>query len=86
MNEFLESSFKLKLRKSAEEGILIAVKWGLIIFLILWSYNYSMNTRNMAANGESAAAAIGEFQRTGWLPKLPAPLKSEIEKKDGKGN
>lgn len=70
MNEFLERSFKSKLIRAAEEGILLAVKWGIIVLVILWAYNFSINTRTLAINGDSAARAIVEFQKVGALPPL----------------
>ncbi len=58
------------LKGAAKEGVLIAVKWGLLVALIVYAFNFSMNTYTMANNGQTAAIVIRELQTKGWLPKL----------------
>ena len=74
-----ETEFRTKLVKAIEEGVLIFVKFGLIIVLIILSIEYALKIKQAALNGEQAAIAINEYQQKGWLPKFPIS-----EKKDEK--
>ena len=68
---------KDKLVKAFEEGILITVKYGIIIVVIIYTFNFMNGTRQMAINGNSAALAIQELQSKGWLPKFPIEQKEK---------
>jgi len=63
-------TFIERLKGAAQESVLIAVKWGLIILIILTAVNYVTKIRTAALNGEQAAIAIVEFQKKGWLPQI----------------
>ena len=65
--------FRVHLRVAAEAGILLFVKWGLVVALVLGSVDYLTKVRTMAINGQNAAAAILEYQRRGQLPPLTPP-------------
>lgn len=59
-----------RLKFAATEGLLIFVKYGLIIILIIISVNYFFRVHQAAINGEQAAIAINEFIKKGWLPEI----------------
>lgn len=61
-------TFKDQLKEKFKEGLLLITKYGLIIAIILYSFNFYMQTRAMAENGNQAAMAIREMQEKGWLP------------------
>lgn len=63
-------TYKDMLLEAFKEGLLLLVKWGLLIAAIVYAFNYSLQTRNMALNGNQAAIAINELQQKGWLPKF----------------
>jgi hypothetical protein len=82
-NVFAPPTFQELLKEKFQQGLLLLVKWGLLIAAIVYAFNYSLQTRNMAMNGEQAALAINEFINKGWLPKLAngeAPKKMELVK------
>ena len=60
--------FYSKLELAVKEGILLLVKYGFLLAAIVWAFNFSMNTRNMAITGQQTAALISELQKKGWLP------------------
>lgn len=65
-----------------KEGILLLVKYGLLIAAIVYAFNYSLQTRQMSQNGEQAAILLVELQRKGYLPQLvngQVPDKAKIE-------
>lgn len=66
-----------RLKEAAQDGILLLVKYGLIIFVIVYVYLFLMQTRQAAINGEQAAMALNEYIAKGWLPKFPIPEKKE---------
>lgn len=61
-------TYKDKLIESLKEGLLLLVKYGLIIILIVYSYLFFMSTYQMSINGNNAAVAIRMFQEKGYLP------------------
>lgn len=71
--------YKDKLIEAFKDGLLIVAKYGLIVVLIWYAFNYSLQTRNMAINGEQATLAINEYINKGWLPKL---INGEAPKKE----
>lgn len=64
------SYFKELLVDAFKEGLLLLVKYGLIVFLIWYGFNFSLDTRNKASNGEQAAILLLELQKKGYLPQL----------------
>lgn len=63
-------TFYDKLIEASKEGILILVKWIFISVAMYYTFNYSMQTRDMAVNGHNAAAAINKYIEKGWLPQI----------------
>lgn len=53
-----------------KEGLLLLVKWGLLVGFIIYGFNYSLDTRNKSVNGEQAAILLIELQKKGYLPQL----------------
>lgn len=76
--------FKEVLIKNIQEGILLLVKYGLIIGFIIFSYLIMMNTYQMANNGNQAAIAINEYIKNGYLPSFPLKPKSNESKNESK--
>lgn len=62
--------FIFHLKENFKDGLLLLVKWGLLIAAIIYAFNFSMQTRDMAINGQQAAAFLSELQKKGWLPKI----------------
>lgn len=63
--------FKETLIKNFQEGLYLLVKYGLIIIVIVYAYVFMMNTYQMANNGNSAAIAINDYIKNGYLPSFP---------------
>lgn len=61
---------KYRLIEALKEGLFISVKWGILIALIVYFYNFSMQTRQAAINGEQAALAMRMMQEKGYLPQF----------------
>jgi hypothetical protein len=53
-----------------KDGLLLLAKYGVLIAAVIYLFNYSMNTRQMAMNGEQAAVAIKIMQEKGYLPQF----------------
>lgn len=63
-------TYKDKLIEALKEGLLLLVKYGLIIVLVIYSYLFLMNTYQMSINGNNAAIAIRMLQEKGYLPSF----------------
>jgi hypothetical protein len=74
-----------KLKRAGEEGILLLVKYGLIIAFIIFAFKYFLTIQQMAINGQQAAIYLMELQKKGWLPQIINGQVSEkvIEKSSG---
>lgn len=48
------------------EGLYLLLKYGMLVAIIVWAFNYSLGTRDMAIN---ANVAINAYMNQGWLPK-----------------
>lgn len=66
-----------RIKEAIEDGIIITVKYGMIILILFYVMNFTMQVYQMSVNGQQAAIAIREFQDKGYLPKFP------ITQKDG---
>ena len=53
-----------------KSGVLLLVKYGLIVIAILYAYAFMNATYNKASNGEQAAILLLELQKKGYLPQL----------------
>lgn len=56
--------------ESLKDGLLLLVKYGVLIAAIVYAFNFSMQTRTAAVNGEQAALIINEYIAKGWLPAI----------------
>lgn len=77
-------NYKEQFKEALKEGLLLLVKYGLLILAIIYAFNFSLQTRDMAVNGTQAAIAIKSFQQKGWLPQFvngEAPDKPSQDKK-----
>lgn len=63
-------TFKEQLINNLKDGLLLLAKYGLIIIAILLAYNHINETRQMAINGQNAAAYLIQLQQKGYLPQL----------------
>lgn len=63
-------SFKYKIKLAAESGLLLFIKYGLILLLIYVGINYVTRINQAALNGEQAAIIIREYQIKGYLPSV----------------
>lgn len=62
--------FKHKLKRAVEEGLLIFIKYSLVLILAWFAVNYLTRINQAALNGEQAAVAIQMFQQKGYLPQF----------------
>lgn len=62
--------FKDQLIEALKEGLLLLVKYGLIVIAIVYSFLFMNQTRDMAINGNNAAIAIKMMQEKGYLPQF----------------
>lgn len=62
--------FKMKLKKAAEEGLLLFIKYVLVAGLIYISLNMISNIIAGSQNGTSAAVYLNQLQNKGYLPKV----------------
>ena len=65
-----ESFFRDRLKFAMEEGILLVVKYGLVLLIIVFALNYFSQISQAALNGQQAALAIRLFQSKGYLPQI----------------
>lgn len=65
-----DAMFKFQLKKAAEAGLLLFVKWGLVLILVIFAFNYFTRVNQAALTGEQAAIAVRMFQEKGWLPQF----------------
>ena len=72
--------FWTRLRQAAEDGVLLAVKWGVVVivlgFLGLWALGDYTLVRQRAYNGQIAFEAIQQAQqRQSGMTTSPTPPK-----------
>ena len=79
-------NYKDRLTEAFKDGLLLFVKWGLLIVAIVYAFTFMLNTRDMAINGQQAAIAINEYIKKGWLPKIINGEVPEKSKEDNKIN
>jgi hypothetical protein len=76
-------SYKEQLVEALKNGLLLLVKYGLLIVAIVYAFSFSIQTRDMAVNGNQAAIAIVELQKKGWFPVFKD---GTVPNKDGSSN
>jgi hypothetical protein len=62
--------YRTRMKKAAEEGLLLFIKYALLIGLIYFSVNIFSNIIAGASNGTSAAIYLNQLQNKGYLPKV----------------
>lgn len=62
-------AFKTRLKKAAEEGILIFVKYALVALLLFGALQYFNVLVSGAQNGTQSALYLSELIQKGYLPK-----------------
>lgn len=63
-------SFKDRLKKAAEEGLLLFAKYGLVLLLAYFALAFGTNIMSGSVNGTQSALYLNELQQKGWLPKV----------------
>lgn len=84
-------SFKDQLIEAGKSGILLFVKYILIVAAIIYAFNFSLNTRQMAESGLNAAVALNKYMSKGYLPQfnngeIPDKPVVKDDAKTGNGN
>ncbi len=78
-------NYKEELIEAFKNGLLLLVKWGLLIAAVIYAFNFSLETRRAAINGEQAAILINEYMKKGYLPKLEnGQIPDKIDKPQAK--
>ena len=77
MNEFLP-----KLKNAFEEGLLIFIKYVLVIALAFLIVNYATRINQAALNGEQAAIYLNLLQQKGYLPPVQNGTVPDLPKKE----
>lgn len=62
--------FKLQLKRAAEQGLLLFVKYGLVLLLAYFALTFGTNVVAGSQNGTQAAIYLNQLQLKGWLPKV----------------
>lgn len=63
-------TFKEQLKEAFKEGLLLLVKYGLLVAVVIYALFFSNQTYQAARNGEQAAIAIMKLQQKGYLPQF----------------
>lgn len=63
-------TFKRRLKKAGEEGLLIFTKYALVLVLAFLAIQYATSLISGANNGTNSAIYLNELQNKGWLPKV----------------
>lgn len=65
----LQVPYKMRLKKAAEEGLLLFAKYGLLLFLVWLSLNFVNGLIAGSQNGTQSAIYINQLIEKGYLPK-----------------
>lgn len=65
-----EEPFKTKLKSAMEQGLLLFVKYALVLVLTYVALQFGLNIVSGAANGTNAVLYLKEVQDKGYLPKV----------------
>ena len=83
MRQLINPTFKQLLKKNAEAGLLIFVKWGLALILAYFALTFGTQLVTGSINGTQSAIYLNELQNKGYLPKVvngQVPPKPEVER------
>ena len=70
VGHFHKDSYKNRLKRAGEEGLLIFIKYALVLVLAFFALNYLTSVISGAANGTNAVLYLTELQNKGYLPKV----------------
>lgn len=63
-------SYKQRLKKAAEEGLLLFTKYALVIILAYLALLFATNVVSGSTNGTQSALYLQELQNKGYLPRV----------------
>lgn len=75
-------TYKMKLKKAGEEGLLLFVKYGLVVILAWFALTFVNNLIAGSQNGTTAVMYINEAIAKGHLPKA---VNGSIPQKEAEG-
>lgn len=82
-----EAMFRTRLRYAAEQGLLLFVKYALVVGLIWFSVNAITNVVAGSVNGSNALNYLNEAISKGYLPKtVNGQVPPKMEKDDAKNS
>ena len=80
MRQLVNPTFKQLLKKNAEAGLLIFVKWGLALILALLALQFLTNVITGSVNGTNAINYLNQAVEKGYLPKaVNGQIPSKVE-------
>ena len=62
-------SYKSRIKRAAEEGLLIFIKYGLALILAFFALQYMTSIISGASNGTNSPLYLNELISKGYLPK-----------------
>lgn len=75
-----EESFGSKLKRAAEQGILLFVKYALLLLLVFGALQYFNVLVQGSQNGTQSAIYLNELIQKGYLPKAgPNGIEPKVE-------
>lgn len=75
-----EESFSSKLKRAAEQGILLFVKYALLVLLVFGALQYFNTLVQGSQNGTQSAIYLNELIQKGYLPKAgPNGIEPKVE-------
>ena len=78
----IQIPYKMKLKQAAEEGLLLFIKYFLVVVLAYFALTFGTQLVTGSVNGTQAAIYLNELQNKGYLPKVvngQVPMKPEAE-------
>jgi len=69
-NMYVVSTFKVKLKKAGEEGLLLFAKYALALVLAFFTLQFVTSIISGSNNGTNAVLYLKELQDKGYLPKV----------------
>ena len=72
-------TFKERIKIAIEEGLLLFIKYALVIILAYMILTFGTNVVNGSANGTQAALYLNQLMEKGYLPK---PVNGQVPSKE----
>lgn len=63
-------SFASRLKRASEQGLLLFIKYALVLILAYFALLFVTNVVNGSQNGTQSALYLQQLQLKGWLPKV----------------